>query len=67
MKPINPAHGLLVVFDHEWLANVHPFPIISTIILFYLFFLFFFLTGCIDTNLVEDNADDILIILPKNV
>ena len=32
VNPINPAHSLVVVFDQERLANVHPFPIISTII-----------------------------------
>ena len=34
MNLVNPAHSLVVVFDQEWLANVHPFPIISTIIWF---------------------------------
>ena len=34
VNPINPAHSLVVVFDQERLANVHPFPIISTIIWF---------------------------------
>ena len=32
MNPINPAHSLVAVFDQEWLANVHPFTIILTII-----------------------------------
>ena len=32
VNPISPAHSLVVVFDQEWLANAHPFPIISTVI-----------------------------------
>ena len=61
MNLVNPAHSLVVVFDQEWLASVYPFPIISTIIWF---------SGLgiiIDTNLVGNNADDIVIILPHNV
>ena len=36
VNPINPAHSLVVVFDQEWLVNVHHFPIISTIVWFFL-------------------------------
>ena len=58
---MNPAHSLVVVFDQEWLANVHPFPINSTASFDFLDWIY------IDANLVGDNADNIVIILPHNL
>ena len=60
VNPINPAHSLVVVFDQEWLAIVHPFPR-------YLDHHLIFWTEYKDPSLFGDNADDIVIVLPYNV
>ena len=50
VRPINPAHGLVVVFDYDLMFNVHPFPIRSRPS--------FDFVDWVDTSLVGDSTDD---------